>query len=69
MKIKFGENLKALRADRNLRQADLAKVLGTTQRRISYLETGKIQPDLETLWALAEYFDISVDELIGKSGY
>lgn len=69
MKIKFGENLKALRADRNLRQEDLAKVLGTTQRRISYLETGKIQPDLETLWALAEYFDISVDELIGKSGY
>lgn len=66
---KFAENLKALRLDKNLKQSKLAAMLGTTQRRISHLESGKIEPDLETLWLLADIFEVTVDYLIGKTNY
>ena len=69
MIIRFSENLKALRTEKKLNQHELAEVLNTTQRRISYFETGAIEPDLQTLWRLSEYFDVSVDFLIGKVNY
>lgn len=65
----FSERLQQLRTDANLSQAALAKALNTTQRRISYLETGKIQPDLSTLFNIAKYFDVSADYLIGLKDY
>lgn len=67
MKIQFSANLKSLREAAGLRQADLAQLLNTTQRKISYWENGKIEPDIESLWKIADIFHISVDELIGKS--
>jgi len=69
MKNLFAQNLKTLRIGENLKQIELAKILQTTQRKISYWESGKIEPDLDMLWAIANYFDISVDELIGKKDY
>lgn len=45
-------------------QSQLAKELNTTQRRISYLENGKTEPDLDTLIAIAKYFAIPIDDLI-----
>ncbi len=67
MEIRFAHNLAVLRESWGLRQVDLALKLGTTQRRISYWESGKIEPDLESLWRIADFFQISVDELIGRS--
>lgn len=52
-----------------MRQIDLAKILNTTQRKISYWESGTIEPDLESLWKLADYFKISIDELIGRDDF
>ena len=66
MKIKFSDNLRAMRNAENLKQAELAKKLGVTQRKVSYWETGKIEPDIEDLWKLADFFCITVDELIGR---
>ncbi|MET1411058.1 helix-turn-helix transcriptional regulator [Roseibium sp. HPY-6] len=40
----FGKSLKSLRAERGLSQADLAGRIGSTQRHISFLETGRAQP-------------------------
>lgn len=65
-KIEFGERLKNLRQEICATQEQLAKVLNTTQRRISYLEQGKVEPDLRLLWQIADYFDVSVDFLIGR---
>lgn len=65
----FSERLQQLRNDANLSQAALAKELNTTQRRISYLETGKIQPDLSALFNIAKFFDVSADYLIGLKDY
>lgn len=69
MKILFSKRMKELRTEKGLLQTDLAKILSTTQRRVSYLESGKIEPDLETLWKLSDYFDVSIDFLIGKKDF
>ena len=69
MKILFCERLQQLRKEKGLSQLELAKVLGTTQRRISYMELGKVEPDLETLVLLANFFDVSTDFLIGLKDY
>ena len=65
----LGKKLKELRLSYNLTQTDLAKVLNTTQRRISYMESGKVEPDLSTLVALSNYFDVTTDYLIGIKDY
>lgn len=69
MEIKFAKRLKELRKEKNLMQNELAKVLKTTQRKISYWENEKIEPDLASLWKLSEYFEVSIDYLIGKTDY
>lgn len=65
-KIEFAERLKALRQECCITQSQLAEILKTTQRRISYLEQGKVEPDLQFLWQTADYFDVSIDYLIGR---
>ena len=69
MKILFSERLQQLRKEKELSQVELAKVLNTTQRRISYMESGKVEPDLSTLVALSVYFEVSTDYLIGIKDY
>ena len=67
--ILFSQRLQQLRKDEKLRQSDLAEKLDTTQRRISHLESGKVEPDLETLIAIAKFFNVSLDYLVGLSDY
>ena len=69
MEIAFAKRLKELRKEKNLLQSELAKALNTTQRKISYWESEKIEPDLASLWKLSEYFEVSIDYLIGKNDY
>lgn len=69
MDILFSERLGQLRREKGLTQLELAKVLNTTQRRISYMEAGKVEPDLSTLVALSNYFEVSTDYLIGIKDY
>ncbi len=67
MKNSFSKNLKEYRLSSSLTQSELAKLLKTTQRKISYWESDKIEPDLDSLIAIADIFDISIDELVGRS--
>lgn len=69
MEIAFAKRLKELRKEKNLLQSELAKALNTTQRKISYWESEKIETDLASLWKLSEYFEVSIDYLIGKNDY
>ena len=61
-----GNNLKKLRMEKGLKQSELAEKLSTTQRKVSYWESGKIEPDITALWQLADFFEISIDELVGR---
>ncbi len=69
MNIIFAERLRNLRKEKGISQAELAKALDLTQRKISYLETGQFEPDLTILWKISDYFGVSCDYLIGKSEY
>ena len=65
----FSDRLQQLRTDANLTQLQLAMILKTTQRRISYFETGKVEPDLTTLIAIAKFFEVTTDFLLGLNDY
>lgn len=60
------EILKNLRLELGVTQADVAKYLGITRQGYNYYETGKRQPDNETLVNLSEYFHVSTDVLLGN---
>ena len=63
--IKFGENLRVLRLDKKIGQNELARVLGLSNASISYWENGKQEPSASALFKLAQFFDVSIDFLIG----
>ena len=60
----FKENLKTLRQMRGLTQKDLAKELGLSPQRYNYYETGRNEPDYETLKLIAAYLGVSLDLLL-----
>ena len=69
MGILFAQRLRELRKEYDLTQKQLADKLETTQRNISYMEVGKVEPDLLTLWKVADFFDTSVDYLLGRKDF
>lgn len=69
MILLFSERLRILRKEKGLKQEELAQALGCTQRRISYLENGTVEPDLTLLWKTSDYFQVTCDYLIGKADY
>lgn len=62
-----GMRLKELRKAKGISQLKLAIELGTTQNSISRYESGTRQADYETLIALANYFNVSIDYLLGRT--
>ena len=60
------ENIRNLREDRNLRQKDLAAMLNVSQNTYSQYETGVIELTASTLIKLADFYDVSVDYLLGR---
>ena len=58
--------LKVLRAEHGMTQQDLAKELGTTLGVVSDWETGRHMPNLETAKRMADVFNVSLDEMVGR---
>ena len=65
----FRKNLLALRKERRWSQQDVATAIRASQQCVSQWEKGIIEPTLTFLWRLADLFEISVDELIGRTDY
>lgn len=63
----FPERLKSLRLKTNTPQSELAKLLSVSVRAYQYYESGKRQPTIENLIALADYFNVSLDYLCGRN--
>ena len=59
--------LKELRKKKNISQLRLATELNTTQNTISRYETGEREPGIDELIKIADYFNVSVDYLIGRT--
>jgi len=66
MKI-VGERLRFLREGVKLSQAKIAKKIGTTQASINRYETDMTSPAFETLLWYADYFDVSLDYIFGRT--
>lgn len=62
----FGELLAELREDRKLTQKDLAEIIYVSPGTISNYENGVHYPDIEKLIALADYFHVTTDYLLGR---
>lgn len=60
----IGKNIKKNRSEKGMTQEQLAENLHVTRQAVSNWEQGKTQPDVETLSAIAEVFDVPVEELI-----
>ncbi|MCH5142454.1 MAG: helix-turn-helix transcriptional regulator [Clostridiales bacterium] len=64
--MKFNENLKQLRTINGLGQKQLAEILNTTLKTVSHWETGYCEPSISQLITIANYFDVTIDELVGR---
>ncbi len=63
----FQENLKTLRASKNISQKQIANYLGIADRQYRRYENGEQQPTLPIAVKLADFFDVSLDFLSGRS--
>lgn len=60
----FNKNLQKLRIKRGLSQQDLANAIGVTRSSVANYESGNRRPSFENLIKLADYFNVTCDELI-----
>ena len=62
----FGIKLKELRIEKGLSQRKLGELLGFCNQTVSFWETGSRDPDLDALIKIADFFEVSVDYLLGR---
>lgn len=67
MQIKLGEKIRELRQRDSRTQETLAEALGVTSQAVSRWEVNRGYPDIEIIPAIANYFNITIDELFGYS--
>lgn len=63
--MSFGKNLERIRKDKKVSQTQLGAALGITQQMISSYEKEISSPNLDVLLKIAEYFNVSIDSLVG----
>lgn len=67
MKLKIAENIKFYRKQSGMTQEELAQKLNGKKSLVSNYENGYSTPDIYTLCRLAEIFDLTLDELVGRT--
>ncbi len=65
MNLKLASQLQLLRKEKGLTQEELASIFNVTNQSISKWETGQSCPDIATLPDIADFFGVSVDDLLG----
>ncbi|MDF2590411.1 MAG: helix-turn-helix transcriptional regulator [Anaerocolumna sp.] len=63
--MSFGSNLEKIRKEKKISQAKLGNALGITQQMISSYEKDISSPNIDSLIKLADYFQVSIDSLVG----
>lgn len=61
------ERLKELRTNKGISQKQIAQELKISDRNYQRYEYGTVEPVASTLVSLADYFDVSIDYLVGRS--
>ena len=63
----FSSRLKELRTNKNITMDKLGKDIGVTRATISNFENGQRKPSLDVVIKLADYFQVSIDYLVGRT--
>lgn len=63
----FSERLRHLRSEKGITQKALADQLGISKSSVNMYERGEREPSLETMEAIADYFNVDMDYLYGKT--
>ena len=66
LKNKFKDNLKSLRLEKGLGQVSLANLIRVSKGTISLWENGIREPSMSSLIALADFFNCTIDYLVGR---
>ena len=64
----FGRKLRTLRQEKRLTQEELAREINLSRQMISYFESRAMNPTVDVLRRLADYFGVSADEFLYESG-
>ncbi len=62
-------NIAALRKEKHLSQCELARLLHTSQANLSRWEKGLNEPSIMECWRLADFFDVTIDYICGRTEY
>lgn len=65
--VGFSTRFKQLRISKNITQDDIARQLNVSRSAIGMYEQGKREPDFEVLISIANFFDVDLDYLLGRS--
>ena len=66
MQIIVGQRIKELMNEERINQTTLAKKIGVKQNTISSWVLNKKEPNINSLWLLADYFNVDIDYLVGR---
>lgn len=64
--LKLSENLKVLRKRNNMTQQQIADKMKLGRVNYTRYENGSVRPDYETVIALADFYDVTVDDILRK---
>ena len=64
--MNYGKIFKELRIENKLSQRDLAQATGISQQALSFWEQDKRTPNMDDCIILADFYNISLDELVGR---
>ena len=63
----IGERIKTLRVNKKVTQKEIAEEICVSPVSVQRFEYGSVRPSLDTIIALADFFDVSLDYLVGRS--
>lgn len=64
--MNYRERMRALREDKDLTQAQIAKIINKSQQGYNHIETGRAELKIEDLIKLCDFYNVSSDYLIGR---
>ena len=65
--LNYGEALKYQREKLNISQLELSKKIGTSHQNVGRWERGEVLPNIDFCVKLAEFYGITLDELVGRN--
>lgn len=65
--VEFHTRLRAVRMEKKKTQQETAEVLGMKLRSYQFYEQGKVEPNIAKLILLADFFDVTLDYLMGRT--